>query len=202
MVGIEAQPPELFDFDPTPLLFHARESGDQPLDDSPELRRKGWARLVLFASFLRPDVLAIPPISEVLENAFKPGLRNLKSHFGIFPFAWDKNWESSSKELIGNRRPIIQVAPVLERLVFPRARESLIQWLEETCKFKGMKWLVSAHYCAQVEFTPNQARNLKNNLFKRPWATDKGNWKFLDFLDKSLLKNGVVPKEPLSNFKD
>ena len=52
LVGIEAEPPDLFDLDPTPLLFHSRERGDELLEDSREARMKGWARLVLFASFL------------------------------------------------------------------------------------------------------------------------------------------------------
>ena len=52
LVGIESDPPELFDYDPTPLLFHGRDYGYEPLNDSREIRRKGWARLVLFASFL------------------------------------------------------------------------------------------------------------------------------------------------------
>ena len=36
LVGISAEPPALFDLDPTPLLFHARERGDEPLIDSAE----------------------------------------------------------------------------------------------------------------------------------------------------------------------
>ena len=146
--------------------------------------------------------MSIPPIVEVFRNAFKPGLRNLKSHFGIFPFSWDTNWETSAKEIIGDRRPLLQVAPVLERLVFPRAKESFINWLDDICKFKGMRWLISAHYTAPVEFTPNQARSLKNKILNRSWAPGEGNWRFLDVLDKNLLKNGVVPKDPLEIFRD
>ena len=31
IVGIDSTPPEIFNFDPTPLLFHSRERGDEPL---------------------------------------------------------------------------------------------------------------------------------------------------------------------------
>jgi hypothetical protein len=41
LVAISPEPPELFQADPTPLLFHARDRGDQPLEDSPALRRIG-----------------------------------------------------------------------------------------------------------------------------------------------------------------
>jgi len=30
IVGIDSTPPEIFNFDPTPLLFHSRERGDEP----------------------------------------------------------------------------------------------------------------------------------------------------------------------------
>jgi len=42
IVGIDSTPPEIFNFDPTPLLFHSRERGDEPLIDSIEQRKKGY----------------------------------------------------------------------------------------------------------------------------------------------------------------
>ena len=93
LVGIDAAPPALFDLDPTPVLFHSRERGDEPLIDTPEARRKGWARLVMFASYLRPEPLEIPSIPSLLRYAFQPGLRSARAHFGIYPFQWQKDWE-------------------------------------------------------------------------------------------------------------
>ncbi len=202
LIGIEASPPELFDFDPTALLFHSRENGDEPLLDSPEARKKGWKRIVLFASFLRPEKLSIPSIPNILKKSFKPGLRNPKSHFGLYPFEWDKDWESSSQKLLGISRPSIQVAPVLERLVFPRAKKSFIDWLAKVASINSMKWLISSHYSARVSFSSNDASVLKSRIIKRSWAPDKGNWSFLSWLDKSLLNLRIVPSDPRSRFKD
>ncbi len=202
LVGIESSPPSLFDIDPTPLLFHARDRGDQPLEDSPETRRKGWIRLVLFASFLRPAQLEIPPLSEVIRNSLKPGLRNSKTHFGIYPFLWKEGWETSGKQLIGYRRPLIQIAPVIERLVFPRAKTTFIEWLDQIERLRNMRWLISAHFSAPVEFNKNQVKRFKNEIYRRDWATNDGNFKFLGSLDESLLSLGVVPADPLREFKD
>ncbi len=201
LVGIEEKPPELFDIDPTPLLFHSRERGDELIKDSLEARKKGWARLVLFSCFLRPNKLSIPPFFEVLRNSFKPGLRNFKSHFGLYPFVWEEGWEESAGELIGKEKPLLQVAPVLERLIFPRAQDALIQWLDELIRLKGIRWLVSAHFSAPVELFPRKIRNLKEQIKRRPWAIGEGNWQFLDGLDKALLKGGVVPKDPFEKFR-
>ncbi len=202
LVSINSQPPRLFDFDPTPLLFHARERGDELLHDTPELRKKGWLRLILFASFLRPEKLSIPPLGEIFRYAFKPGLRNLRAHFGIFPFSWENGWEESAKDLVANKQQNIQIAPVLQRLVFPRAREAYLQWLNQLSSFKSINWLIPAHYSAPVRFNSREIKYLVNRISREPWAKGEGNWKFLDSLDKTLVKSGVVPSDPMDHFKD
>ena len=123
-------PPEIFDFDPTPLLFHSRDRGDEPILDNVESRKKGWARIVLFSSFLKPGKLNIPSLKQIIKYSFKEGLRNKKSHFGIYPFLWDEDWESSLVEILGENITKIQIAPVLQNLIFPRSKQVLLGWLE------------------------------------------------------------------------
>ncbi len=202
LVGIEGTPPELFDFDPTPLLFHSREKGSEELIDTPMARRKGWLRLVLFASYLRPEKLEIPNIKDILINSFKPNLRNKRAHFGIYPFSWQKGWELSAKKIVGEKTPLIQIAPVIERLVFPRAKKAFISWLKSVESLQGMSWLISAHYCGKVSFTQSKAKSLRLKIDKSNWANDEGNLGFLSWLDRKLLKIGVVPRNPLKKFSD
>ncbi|CRY91859.1 conserved hypothetical protein [Synechococcus sp. WH 8103] len=196
LVGISAEPPSLFDLDPTPLLFHARERGDQPLNDTPDARRRGWARLVLFASYLRPEPLEVPTLKQVFRHAFRPGLRSAKAHFGLYPFQWTSGWEAAAAALMGEAEPKIQVAPVLERLVLPRAKESLLDWLEQLGQWSDLRWLVSAHYSAPIGFTANTLRSLVQDLTERPWAPSTSNWEFLGSIDQRLLDLGVVPEQP------
>ena len=202
LVGIKSTPPALFDLDPTPLLFHSREKGSEALVDTPLARKKGWLRLVLFASFLRPDNLNIPSIKEILENSFKPKLRNKRSHFGIYPFSWQKGWELSAKKLVGDDKPLIQIAPVIERLVFPRSKKIFTNWLEKVISLNGISWLISSHYSGLVRFTQNDARNLKLKIDKSSWPKINGDMRFLSWLDGELLKVGIVPKNPLKKFGD
>ena len=196
LVGISVEPPALFDLDPTPLLFHARERGDEPLDDTPEARRRGWARLVLFASYLRPEPLEVPTLPEVLRNAFRPGLRSAKAHFGLYPFQWKPGWEAAAAELMGEEEPKLQVAPVLERLVLPRAKQSLLDWLEQLGRLSNLRWLVSAHYSAPISFSAETLRSLHLAIAGRPWAQNSSNWEFLGSIDQLLLDLGVVPELP------
>ena len=202
LVGIEENPPELFNLDPTPLLFHSREKGSEELIDTPIARRKGWLRLVLFASYLRPEKLEIPKIKEIFGNSFKQNLKNKKAHFGIYPFSWQKDWELSAKKIVGEKTPLIQVAPVIERLVFPRAKTAFITWLNKVESLKGISWLISAHYTGKVSFTKNEVKDLKIKVEKSNWTSNEGDLSFLSWLDQKLLKIGVVPINPLEKFSD
>jgi len=196
LVAIEADPPELFAADPTPLLFHARDRGDQPLVDTPEQRRLGWQRLVLFASYLRPDPLQLPPLQSLLSQMLRPGLRSPRSYFGLYPFRWREGWQHSFQQLLADGQPRLQVAPVLERLVFPRARDPLLHWLRQLSGWSELRWVVPAHYAAPIATSAQQLSQLADAIEQRPWAVNEGNWAYLASLDQLLLRLGVVPQQP------
>ena len=104
--------------------------------------------------------------------------------------------------MISSSASYIQIAPVLERLVFPRSKNVVIDWLDTLISLKVTRWLIPAHYSAPIEFTPNKIKILKKKIINRAWANDEGNWRFLDSLDNALLDRGVVPKDPQKIFKD
>jgi len=196
LVAIPAEPPALFDADPTPLLFHARERGDEPLLDSAEHRRRGWRRLVLFANYLRPAPLDVAPLTEMLRTSLAPGCRQARSHFGLYPFRWRDHWQEEADALLPPGPPRIQVAAVLERLVFPRARPALVAWLRQLASLPELAWLIPAHYAAPVACSSAQLAALAHELEARAWATSEGNWAFLAGIDRTLLRLGLVPAEP------
>nr|WP_254216982.1 DUF4336 domain-containing protein [Synechococcus sp. CCY 9618] len=195
LVAIPPEPPELFDLDPTPLLFHARERGDEPLVDDPALRRRGWRRLVLFANYLRPRPLEVPPLGEVLSHCLAPGCRRPRSHFGFYPFRWLPDWQADFEALVPDGRCSVQVAAVLERLVFPRQRNALVAWIRGLAGLRELRWLVPCHYEAPVACSPARLSALADRIEAGPWAQDQGPWLTLAGIDRTLVKLGVVPGE-------
>ena len=193
LVAIGPEPPELFDADPTPLLFHARDRGDEPLSDGAEQRRKGWQRLVLFASYFQPAFLEVLPLGQVWSQAFQPGLRNPRSYFGLYPFRWQAGWQEAFSALLADGQPKLQLAPVLERLVFPRHRDLLLAWLRRLARLQGISQMVGAHYLAPMPCTGADFARLAAELEARPWAPSGGDWATLAAIDGRLLDWGLVP---------
>jgi len=152
----------------------------------------------LFASYLRPERLQVPGWREVLSQAFAAGMRNRRHYFGLYPFRWQQDWEQEFRALVPDGPLQLQVAPVLERLVFPRCRSALLAWLQELASFQEVRWLIPAHYEAPVPCSPHALGQLANDLKQRAWAPQSGSWTFLAGIDRRLLQLGLVPQEPLS----
>jgi len=195
IVGIDSTPPEIFNFDPTPLLFHSRERGDEPLVDSIEKRKKGWKRLVLFSSFLKPGKLNIPPLKQIFKYSFKKDLINWRSHFCIYPFLWDEDWESSLVEIMGKNNPKVQIAPVLQKLIFPRSKEVLLKWLENIKSLEDMEYLIPAHFTAPIKFRIEDCQKLINEINSQKWDKLPEDYKFLMGFYKKLFELGIIPEK-------
>jgi len=195
LVSISAAVPPVFALDPTALLFHARESGGEPLSDSPQQRQRGWLRMALFAAYLRPQSLQVPPLGRVLADAWAAPGRSARNHFGLYPFRWPEGWEQEFSALLSSQWNGIGIAPVLERLVFPRSRGALIAWLQSLAADGSIRQLVAAHFAAPMPCTASTLQALADQLQQRQWAPDSGSWQLLARIDQLLLKTGVVPSE-------
>ena len=103
---------------------------------------------------------------------------------------------------MGEKTPLIQIAPVIERLVFPRGKKAFIAWLNKIESLKGISFLISAHYSGKVRFTRNEIGALKVKIDNSNWEKTQGDFKFLSWFDQKLLDIGIVPKNPLKKFSD
>jgi hypothetical protein len=193
LVSISETPPLIFDLDPLPLLFHARERGFEPILDTPEMRQKGWLRVILFANYLRPQYLQIRQLLDCFSDSFAPGCRQPKCHFGFFPFQWQPGWQSEATELLATPGAMLLVAPVLQRLVFPRAQVLLVDWIRSLANLPGLCRLISAHYDSPVDCGPQQLEELSSRLLQSPRPPSQGSWSTLADIDNLLLKTGIVP---------
>jgi len=196
LVSFTAQPPCLFDLDPTPLLFHSRDYGHEPLIDSQAQRAKGWLRILLFANFFRPSSVVIPGIPELISD-FRAGRNRMATnHFGFFPFRWTHEWQTESNHLLKRcTHPApFTLAPVLEKLVFSRCKHEFINWLYSLSELNDVQILIGAHYDAPKAVKHQQFKALAESIEQQRWAPSDGSWSLLGSLDQFLLRAGIIPE--------
>lgn len=170
LISVSDQWPSLLDQDPRPLLFHGRESGAEAMLDSPQMRLKGWRRLVLFACYLRPAA-----VSQVLR---------------MFPFRWQESWEDDFEIL--SKAGALQVAPILEELVFPRHRKLMADWLMN-CSLLPVRWVIPAHFNAPVPVDNETFKLLYKRWIAGRTDSEKANRILMRNINKQLEKLKLVP---------
>ncbi|MGG6297871.1 DUF4336 domain-containing protein [Leptolyngbya sp. AN02str] len=195
VVSIPNDPPAVVQLDPYPLLFHAKDSADQVVDDTPANRRKGWHRIALFAFFFRPSVLDVVQFGDVLRNAKTASDRSRKGYFGFFPFKWKPNWEASFQALHSGGR--LFVAPVLQKLILNRAPQETLDWATSVAGWDFQR-IVPCHLDAPVQADWRQFRQAFAFLEKFPLVSDtlpQQDFEFLQELNEGLTRRGITPPE-------
>ncbi len=170
LVAVSDRRPELLDLEPRPLLYHSRDAGDEPLHDNEERRRRGWRRLVLFASFFQPACL--------------------ETVGAWYPFRWQADWEQHFERFSDGGR--LQVAPILEELVFPRHRQRMAAWLAEVAAL-GVQRVVPAHFDAPVVVGDDTLAELARAWEAGPAHTGADDRQLLRRFNTRLEGLGVVP---------
>jgi hypothetical protein len=194
LVSIPAATPPIFERDPTPLLFHARDRGAEPMRDTPEQRLKGWKRIVLFANYFRPSAVNVPSLADLLSDALDAEQRSPRNHFGLYPFRWSEDWEQQADRLIHHHDAIgFGVAPVLERLVFVRSRDVVLAWLRRLASAEDLSLLIPAHYGEVALTSSDVLADCAEQIEARTWAPSQDSWELLATIDQLLVRTGVVP---------
>ncbi|MEM8502845.1 MAG: DUF4336 domain-containing protein [Cyanobacteria bacterium P01_D01_bin.1] len=155
ILSIPIEPPVVMAADPFPLLFHARDTATDPLIDTPENRRKGWARISLFSFYFQPECLEVPTIGKVLKAASQAPNRSKKNYFGLYPFDWQPSWYSAFEQLRQDGRPI--VAPILQTLIFNRGPEAVLTWADRIAQWE-FDQVIPCHFTAPIRTGPTEFR--------------------------------------------
>lgn len=155
VVSIPDEPPEIVQLDPYGLLFHAKDSAFDQVEDTPETRRKGWQRMSLFAFFFRPAALEPVGTWQSIQAALKAPDRSKRAYFGWFPFKWSEGWERSFTALRGDGR--LFVAPILQTLILNRAPQETVEWATDVAGWDFDR-IIPCHLDAPIVATPRQFR--------------------------------------------
>lgn len=181
LISIPEDPPELL-MDAQyskALAYHARDDATSVLQDSPETRRKGWARIALFTTFFNPGGLADGEVRIPEASATRP-------------WQWQANWQQSFQRLRQNGKAF--VAPIIRELILKQQPEKTLAYVERIASWNFQR-AVSAHFDPIRNFSPKQFRECFAFL-KRPTELPycAEDVKFLVELQQSAIPNGEAVK--------
>jgi hypothetical protein len=200
VISLPQNPPAIVQLDPYPLLFHAKDSAFDLVEDNATSRQKGWQRTVLFSLYFRPSVLETVGFMEVVRNAFKAAERSQQAYFGLFPFKWKANWEQSFDLLRGGGR--LLVAPILQALILNRAPQETIDWANRVASWNFQR-IIPCHFDSPIEADSQQFRQAFSFLEKSAVSggthptgnhtiLPEADFEFLKEIDQSLNKRGIT----------
>ncbi|MBD2308539.1 DUF4336 domain-containing protein [Chroococcidiopsis sp. FACHB-1243] len=194
IISIPEEPPALLQLDPYPLLFHARDSGDEAIEDTPANRRKGWQRICLFAIYFRPRAVETSGLVQMWRDVAKAKERSRQAYFGLYPFRWQAGWQQSFNQLRGNGRPF--VAPILQTLIFPQAPKQVLDWADKVATWDFGR-IISCHLDAPIATTPDEFRQAfacleQNARTSQNAPLPEEDFGFLRQLETFLVRYGVA----------
>jgi hypothetical protein len=201
VLSVPEVPPAIVCLDPYPLLFHARDSELDAIEDTPANRRKGWQRIALFAFYFRPHALEVIDMGPSIRATFRAVDRSRKAYFGWFPFRWKPNWQQSFHALRGNGR--LFVAPILQTLILNRGPKATIAWADQIARWHFDR-IIPCHLDAPIAAGPSEFRQAFTFLEKQPdlahpasagrnQPLPEADFALLKEIEVALNKRGITP---------
>ena len=190
ILSVPAEPPEILNLDPYPLLFHAKDDVFDVVEDTPTNRCIGWQKICLFGLYFQVDALDIVPAEEMLKNVWKASDRSKRAYFGLLPWRWKSDWQNSFTQLRQDGR--LLVAPILQTLILNRDPQQVMEWVEKVATW-NFRQVIPCHFDAPIQASGSEFRQGFSFLEK-----DSGGYlpetdlKFLRNLDEGLKKRGIL----------
>lgn len=190
--------PAIYESDPSPLLYHARDTVTDVVDKTPETFRKGWRRVVLFGLFFTPSAITIKDVNDALAER-RPDINS--DYAGIYPWDWTGDEEASWKGLTGTGPkggPL--VAPILQVLLLNRSPVEVLDFADRVAQWP-IKRIIPAHLKNNLQLTGADYRGAFGfleesgvpNGFPRPLKADLQT--LLD-AEQSLIASGAIVPAP------
>ena len=176
VIKVGDTPPDIIAEDPRALLFHARDSMLERVEDTPEVRARGWRRMALFGLCFFPSKIDVESpgkvvgmLPQVEADMAALGEGAIPGNGGLYPWSWRESEESSFRALQGrgglsaSRSPALLVAPILQKLILNREPKRVLQWADMVSQWP-IKRIIPAHFENDVRADGRSFRNAFNFL--------------------------------------
>lgn len=199
VLEVTEEVPEILSVDPSPLLYHARDTVTQVVENNEATRKLGWRRVALFGLFFTPSAIDIKPA----DVAFQERRADINPDFlGIYPWDWVRDDKESFDALTGG----LLCAPILQTLILNRTPVQVLDFADAVATW-DIERIIPAHFKNDLKY--NGADYRKAFTFLEATGVPKGlpkplagDLQFLLESEEGLLESGaIVPCPPLPGGK-
>jgi len=160
-VSVTDEPPKIIQEDPRAMLFHARDSIDEVVEDTEEARRKGWRRMVQFGLVFFPSQIDVVPFGKAISQASKidKSMKPLGQGAvpgSLYPWTWHdndadlKNFKAISKD------GALFCPPILTKLILDREPKGTLEWVDRVTKRFDFQRVIPCHLNNNVKAGPKE----------------------------------------------
>mmetsp|Transcript_1727 Transcript_1727/g.2284 ORF Transcript_1727/g.2284 Transcript_1727/m.2284 type:complete len:365 (+) Transcript_1727:84-1178(+) len=163
VVSVTETPPKIISEDPRAMLFHARDSIDEIVEDTEENRKRGWRRMVQFGLVFFPSQIDVVPFGEAIKEASNIDksmvpLGEGAVPFSLYPWTWhDNNADLENFKAISNDGQIF-CPPILTKLILDREPQKTLDWADRICNRFDFERIIPCHLNNNVKATPKEFR--------------------------------------------
>jgi len=156
IVKVDDEPPAIVTEDPRALLYHARDTIEEEVLNTPENRRRGWRRIAQFGLNFLPSSIDVVPAGKAITDVGKRPKSMDKLGgvaFGLTPWEWARDDRPSFKALQGG----LLVAPILRELIFNRYPDQVLDWADDVAQWPFTR-IIPCHLSNDIKAGPKDFR--------------------------------------------
>ncbi len=173
VVSVTDTPPKIIAEDPNGMLFHARDSINEVIEDNEENRKKGWRRMVQFGLVFFPSQIDVVPFGRAIAEASRvdPTMKPLGEGavpFSLYPWTWHDNDADLENFRAISKGGEIFCPPILTKLILDREPEKTLDWVERVSSRFDFERIIPCHLNNNVEARPDQFRDAFKVLANKP----------------------------------
>jgi len=173
VASVSDQPPKIIEEDPRAMLFHARDSIQDVVEDNAETRKKGWRRMVQFGLVFFPSQIDVVPLVEAFSEASKINesmkpLGDGAVPFSLYPWKWHENNADLKNFNAISREGELFCPPILTKLILDREPDRTLSWVDRVCSRFAFQRIIPGHLNNNVMASPAQFRAAFDVLSSQP----------------------------------
>lgn len=161
VISVTDDPPAIIQEDPRGMLFHARNSIKDVVEDTPEVRRRGWRRMVQFGLCFFPSKIGVNTVGQALSeaNSIDPSMRTLGENAvpgSLYPWTWPGNDSDIENFKTISQNGKLFCPPILTKLILDREPKRTISWVDTICKRFDFQRVIPSHLNNDVKAGPKE----------------------------------------------